>query len=71
MVSVSAVPMTFSMLVSLDSVSVTPETTVWAVVSARSRLMALPASAAKSSVSVSVSATSTIVTLAEAVPEKT
>ena len=70
MVSASAVPMTFSIPLSLDSASVNPDTTVWADVTARSRLTAPLASAVKSSVSVSASAASTIVTLADAVPEK-
>ena len=71
MVSASAVPMTFSIPLSLDSVSANPDTTVWAVVTARSRLTALPASAVKSSVSVSASAASTIVTLPDSLPVKT
>ena len=70
MVSASAVPMTFSIPLSLDSVSANPDTTAWAVVTARSRLTAPLASAVKSSVSVSASATSTIVTLPDSVPEK-
>ena len=69
-VSASTVPMTFSIPLSLDSVSANPDTTAWAVVTARSRLTAPLASAVKSSVSVSASATSTIVTLPDSVPEK-
>ena len=70
-VSVSAVPVTFSSPVALESVSVNPATSVCAVVTARSRVTPPFKSAVKSSVSVSASATSTIVTLADSVPVKT
>ena len=70
-VSASAVPITFSSPVAVESVSVKPAETVWAVVTARSRLTPPFASVVKSSKSVSASADSTIVTFADAVPVKT
>ena len=69
--SSSAVPMTFSIPVSLESVSVKPATSVCAVVDARSTLTPPLARAVKSSVSVSALAPSTIVTFAAAAPAKT
>ena len=69
--SASAVPMTFSIPVAVESVSAKPAESVWAVVTARSRLTPPFASVVKSSVSVSASADSTIVTFAAAVPVKT
>ena len=70
-VSASAVPITFSIPVAEESVSVKPEASVWAAVAARSRLTPPLRSPVKSSVSVSASAPSTIVTLADSVPTKT
>ena len=69
-VSANAVPTTFSIPVSLDSATVNPATSVWAVVTARSRLTPPLRRPEKSSVSESASSASTMVTLADAVPEK-
>ena len=68
--SAKADPVTFSILVSLDSVTVNAVTTVCVVVTARSTVTPPLARLVKSSVSVSASAVSTIVTLAERVPAK-
>ena len=62
--------MTFSIPVPLDSVTVNPATSAWGDVTARSSVTPPFRSPETSSVSVSVSATSTIVTLADRVPEK-
>ena len=70
-VSASAVPMTFSIPVALDSVTVNPDSSVWAVVTARSSVTPPLRRPEASSVSVSPSAISTIVTLADSVPVKT
>ena len=70
-VSVKAVPMTFSIPVALESVSVKPATSVWAVVTARSIETPPLERSEKSSESVSAFADSTIVTLADSVPVKT
>ena len=69
-VSASAVPTTFSIPVALDSVSVNPATSVWGVVTARSSVTPPLRRPETSSVSASPSAASTIVTLADRVPEK-
>ena len=69
--SAKAVPVTFSIPVSVESVSVSPDTSVCAVVRARSTLMPPLARFVKSSVSLSASASSMIVTLADSVPVKT
>ena len=69
--SVSAVPMTFSIPVALDSVTVNPDASVWAVVTARSSVTPPLRRLEKSSVSESASSDSTTVTLADRVPEKT
>ena len=69
--SAKAVPVTLSMPVELESVRVSPDTSVCAVVAARSTLMPPLARFEKSSVSVSTSAPSTTVTLADSVPVKT
>ena len=69
--SAKAVPVTFSMPVSVESVSVRPATAVCAVSTARSRLTPPLRSPVKSSVSLSASAASTIVTLADSFPLKT
>ena len=69
--SAKAVPVTFSRPVSVESVSVSPDTSVCAVVTARSRLTPPLRSPVKSSVSLSASASSMIVTLADSVPLKT
>ena len=70
-VSASAVPMTSSIPVAEESVSVEPVTSVCAVVDAKSIVTPPLARFVKSSVSVSASAPSVIVTLAAAVPVKT
>ena len=70
-VSASAVPVTFSIPLALESVSAKPATSVCAVVTARSIVTPPFNSPVKSSVSASVSAPSTIVTLADSVPVKT
>ena len=70
-VSANAVPTTFSIPVSLESVSVRPDTIACAAVDARSTLTPPLARAVKSSVSVSALAPSTIVTFTAAVPAKT
>ena len=70
-VSVSAVPVTFSIPVVLESVRVNPDTTVWAAVTAKSMLTPPVNRFAKSSVSLSELATSTTVTLADSVALKT
>ena len=69
--SANAVPTTFSIPVALDSATVNPATSVWAVVTARSRFTPPLRRLEKSSASVSASSASTMVTLADAVPEKT
>ena len=70
-VSASAVPMTFSIPVTEESVSVNPTATAWAAVDDRSKVTAPLARSLKSSVSVSASAASTSVTFAAAVPRNT
>ena len=70
MVSACAVAMTFSIPVALESVTVNPATSVWAVVTARSRFTPPLRRPETSSVSISASVISTIVTLADSVPEK-
>ena len=67
-VSANAVPVTFSRPVDVESVSVSPDTTVWAAVTAKSMLTPPVNRFAKSSVSLSVFAPSTTVTLADSVP---
>ena len=69
-VSASAVPITFSIPVDEESVSVRPDTIDCAAVDERSTLTPPLASAVKSSVSVSLFADSTIVTFAARVPVK-
>ena len=71
MVSASVVPMTFSIPVPLDSVTVNPATSVWAVVTARSSVTPPFRRPETSSVSASTFPASTIVTLDDSMPEKT
>jgi len=71
MVSANDVPMTFSIPVALESVTVNPATSVWAVVTNRSRFTPPFRSPEKSSVSASTFPASTIVTLDDSMPEKT
>ena len=70
-VSASAVPMTSSIPVPLDSVSVSPATSDCAIVAARSSETPPLERPEKSSESASASAPSTIVTVASSVPVKT
>ena len=69
-VSANAVPVTSSIPVTEESLSVKPGTTVCEPVTARSRLTAPLARFVKSSVSVSLFAASLIVTVAASVPRK-
>ena len=71
MVSANAVPLTFSIPVSLESVTVNPATSVWAVVTARSRFTPPLRRPATSSVSASTFPASTMVTIADSLPVKT
>ena len=68
--SANAVPVTFSRPVDVESVSISPEPSAWAAVTARSMLTPPLNRFEKSSVSLSVFVASTIVTLADSIPLK-
>ncbi len=70
-VSAHAVPTTFSIPVALESVTTSPDTIVWAVVTARSTITPPLASPVKSRLSESALAPSVIVTEADSVPRNT